>query len=427
MYVSKKESKSLSFMFIGDWGWQGLNQTMVANQMALWSTDNKPEFVIALGDNFYKNGVSSVNDARWNGTFHSVYHHDSLTHIHWYAILGNHDYHQQPQAEIDYYYLHRNSPPQENRWTMPDHNYTVIYEFDNATLQVVFIDTPILARRETEETDVNGKWAVSLETKQNHLKYIEDTLSTSNATWLIVAGHYTIYSNAEHGDTQDLIDCLVPLLEKYNVNAYLNGHDHTLQHISWHGIEYFTSGRGCETVETDSNGKVISDYPWGATGEKKSKGNEAGHFFSFSTGFSTAVATPDTLKISFIDHNGKNLYSTILANPRSANLYKPTVSLTTTHIDNYSTQTLYVIGIVSSILGMLLGIVIHLTFQQIRNKLYNGRYHQQPTFFAAVDLTPPEKKVAKTSDEKKVKNPIIQYEMVKDHEEDQAMINGNRV
>ena len=115
------------------------------------------------------------------------------------------------------------------------------------------------------------------------MKYIEDTLSMSNSTWLIVAGHYTIFSNAEHGDTQDLIDLLVPLFEKYNVNAYFNGHDHSLQHISWHGVEYFTSGRGCETIETES-GKIVSDYPWGSIGED-SNAIEASHFLSFSTGF----------------------------------------------------------------------------------------------------------------------------------------------
>ena len=104
--VDKKGDSSLSFLFLGDYGWPGKNQTEVANQMSIWSSNSKASFVIGLGDNFYHNGVNGVNDKQWNDSFHNIYHHDSLTRIPFYAILGNHDYHQQPQAEIDYYHLH---------------------------------------------------------------------------------------------------------------------------------------------------------------------------------------------------------------------------------------------------------------------------------------------------------------------------------
>jgi hypothetical protein len=44
---------SLRFMLLGDWGLPGLNQSLVAEQMGLWSSENHANFVIALGDNFY--------------------------------------------------------------------------------------------------------------------------------------------------------------------------------------------------------------------------------------------------------------------------------------------------------------------------------------------------------------------------------------
>lgn len=424
----KIDDTKISFLALGDWGWQGLNQTLVADAMSSWSSNNNGKFVIALGDNFYQDGVKSVTDYQWENTFIKIYHHESLINIPWYAILGNHDYHSVPQAEIDYYYLHKNSlKPEENRWYMPDHNYTVIYEFDSATLQIVFIDTPILAVKETEETDKNGKWEVSIEMKRNHLNFIEKTLKSSNATWLVVAGHYTVFSNAEHGDTQDLIDCLVPLLEKYNVNFYINGHDHSLQHLSWHGVEYFTSGRGCETIETDKHGQIISDYPWGALGDT-SNANEANHFFSLSTGFAAATATKDTLQLSFIDHSGNTLYNTILSNPRNTpdSIYEATGLRQINNTKNYSTETLYIVGTVSVIMGVIIGVLLHLTMQQIRNKVINRR-NQPVSFFAGVDLTVPDKKV---KPEDKTKNPVIsKYEMVPREaaadEEDQAMINSD--
>ena len=51
------------------------------------------------------------------------------------------------------------------------------------------------------------------------------------ANYLLVAGHYPVYSIAEHGPTKCLIDKLLPMLEMYNVTAYINGHDHNLQVI----------------------------------------------------------------------------------------------------------------------------------------------------------------------------------------------------
>ena len=83
----------------------------------------------------------------WETSYRNNYGED--LNIPWYSILGNHDYHQNPEAEIQYSLNER-----DNRWNMPDHEYTAIYEIPNTdglTLQVVFIDTCIIAANEIKQ------------------------------------------------------------------------------------------------------------------------------------------------------------------------------------------------------------------------------------------------------------------------------------
>ena len=61
------------------------------------------------------------------------------------------------------------------------------------------------------------------------MQWIEDEISNSRDDYLLVGGHFPVWSIAEHGPTTCLLEKLKPLLEKYNVSAYICGHDHNLQ------------------------------------------------------------------------------------------------------------------------------------------------------------------------------------------------------
>ena len=70
---------------------------------------------------YEETGVQNETDPLWSSAYKNVYTSPHLQ-IPWYVILGNHDYIQNEQAQIDYYKNKRDS-----RWTMPDHVYNVIY------------------------------------------------------------------------------------------------------------------------------------------------------------------------------------------------------------------------------------------------------------------------------------------------------------
>ena len=75
-------------------------------------------------------------------------------------------------------------------------------------------------------------------------------LGTSQAPWKIVVGHHPVFSGGRHGNTKQLVATLKPLLEQFGVRAYINGHDHDLQHIEVDGVHYLTTGAGAEARPT---------------------------------------------------------------------------------------------------------------------------------------------------------------------------------
>ena len=89
----------------------------------------------------------------------------------------------------------------------------------SVSVQIVFIDTIIL----TGVTNRYNKRAVppgpmSVLEAEREWEWIESTLQQSTADWLIVAGHYPVWSAGSHGPTPDLVERLKPMLERYNVN-----------------------------------------------------------------------------------------------------------------------------------------------------------------------------------------------------------------
>jgi len=91
------------FVSLGDWGSINKDQAAVARQIGESVAVFNASVLLAVGDNFYEDGVANDTDPQWQHTYREVYTAKSLD-IPWYAILGNHDHHLgRGQAEIDYY------------------------------------------------------------------------------------------------------------------------------------------------------------------------------------------------------------------------------------------------------------------------------------------------------------------------------------
>ncbi len=244
---------ALSFTVVGDWGRQGhFGQKEVADKMddVMYLLDG--EFVISTGDNFYPNGVESTEDPEWFFSFENIYtgHH---LHTDWYSILGNHDYRGNVQAQIDY-------SRKSRRWHMPDRYFFQEFELEddeNEKILLVFIDTNPFEKSYRKKFHYASIYAQDT-TRQK--QWLEGILAQSNARWKIVVGHHPMYTTGKRMDKKPYVrESLEYILEKYNVDAYLAGHEHDIQHQkpTDKKTHHFVSGAGAETRKTNKKKYTI--------------------------------------------------------------------------------------------------------------------------------------------------------------------------
>ncbi|XP_039041042.1 purple acid phosphatase 8-like [Hibiscus syriacus] len=244
-----KPDGSLSFLVVGDWGRRGhYNQSQVALQMGLIGEKIGIDFVISTGDNFYGNGLTGVGDPAFHESFTDIYTAPSLQKQ-WYTVLGNHDYRGNVEAQL--------SPilrKIDSRWLCLR---SFILNAGPEMAEFFFVDTtPFVSKYFTDPQGHVYDWRGILPRRKylnRILMEVESALRESSTTWKIVVGHHPIMSAGHHGNTDELSDGLLPLLQAYEVDLYINGHDHCLEHISSSesGIQFMTSGGGSKAWRGD--------------------------------------------------------------------------------------------------------------------------------------------------------------------------------
>lgn len=294
---------SIKFLAVGDWG--GLPyppyitavQKATAQEMSKVAEQVGADFVLALGDNFYYKGVDSVDSPRFKDTFESVYTAKSLK-IPWYVVAGNHDHAGNVKAQIDY--SHRS-----DRWRFPAYYYELNFHIPNTQkiLTIIMLDTVLLCGNSDDFLDGQPKGPLLTAEANRQLVWLQDRMARSRADFLLVAGHYPVWSVSEHGPTHCLLQKLYPLLNKYKATAYLCGHDHNLQYIEESGVGYVVSGAGNFLDPDVRHWKQVPD------GSVKFFTGQA----STLGGFVHAEVTKNNMTVTFYQARGTSLYRTVLS------------------------------------------------------------------------------------------------------------------
>ena len=231
------------FVSFGCWGGHNLRtQKKVAKVMGALCDDmaNKKHteanssrqsvrFVLAAGDNFYKAGVQSVSDVRFQSTYEGVYQHPALVSVPWLMALGNHDYRGNVDAQVEY-------TNHSRRWFLPHRYYAVEAYRQRITpgvemvMEVYVLDATLLERchnngdRHIRCTDGNA---------QRH--WLEETLQASkrqqgnSVVVRILVCHYPLFANGPHVNHRWLVEWLEPLIDQYSIPLYINADNHYMQ------------------------------------------------------------------------------------------------------------------------------------------------------------------------------------------------------
>ena len=287
-----KKVGALHFIAMGDWGRNGADhQKQVAAQMGKTAAEIKSQFIIATGVNFYPSGVISEHDPLFRYSFEDIYTDFSLQWD-WYLVLGNHDYKSNPDAQVAYSKISR-------RWKMPARYYSKKFPINGDTTQqvlIAFIDTNPLIAEFYRNAEYGPNVRSQDSTKQKN--WLKKTLSDSspNIKWKIVVGHHPMFSGGsrtEGYDTKAVRNSLKAVLDQHNVDVYLAGHEHSLQHIKPAGkTHHFISGAASEktAVKVIPESKMVaSDY-----------------------GFMLFSVNREQLLMQTINDRGEIIYSTVI-------------------------------------------------------------------------------------------------------------------
>nr|XP_025041285.1 tartrate-resistant acid phosphatase type 5 [Pelodiscus sinensis] len=263
---------SLRFIALGDWGgvsnppFHTPREVATAKEMGRTVAALGADFILSLGDNFYYNGVQDVNDKRFQV---------------------------------------------ESLENFPNYHYSLKFKVpkSNATVALLMIDTVTLCGNSDDFQSQQPQQPRDVGLARSQLAWLRKQMAASRDDYLLVAGHYPVWSVAEHGPTHCLVKYLQPLLLKYKATAYLCGHDHNLQYLQDKaGVGYVLSGAG---NFMENSRKHFHQVPAGFL-----------RFFYAAPaslgGFAYVEIDGKEMSVTYIEASGKSLYKTSL--PRRSHL-----------------------------------------------------------------------------------------------------------
>jgi tartrate-resistant acid phosphatase type 5 len=237
--------KPVRLLMLGDTGNFFEPLRRMVRREAQRPTSTRADAVCLLGDNFYPGGITRGGLKHFLETF------QPLAQVPRLMLLGNHDYCHDARIFL-------NSP----HWTMPDYSYAL----DIGPVSLIMIDTCQIEPSWVKGRGGTGRPGDSWTTKERvmaatgvpqgvlrkrELERLDAFLASRKDKFTIVCGHYPLVSNGLYDMNEDIRNAIVPILEKHKANAYVAGHEHSLEHTQLrlnggHVLDHMISGASSE-------------------------------------------------------------------------------------------------------------------------------------------------------------------------------------
>jgi hypothetical protein len=213
-----------------------------------------------------------VDDPIWQTHFEQMYNHAALR-FPFYASLGNHDYEDGKYLiEIEYSLLNP-----ESRFKLPNRWYRVDLPEARPLVTILMLDS--------------NRTLMGAERWQDQLQWMRAQLNAPNRSrWVIACAHHPLFSNGDHGDNGVLQREWGPIFQQYQLDLYVCGHDHDLQHI-----------------ELPDRWTTFLLVGGGGAGIRSMRNDRRGPYSKSSYGFAHLRFRPDHVVVKLIDGSNGSL------------------------------------------------------------------------------------------------------------------------
>ncbi len=263
--TAKVEYSPTKFVYFGDAQNDVLAHWSRVIRMA-YQTAPEASFVIHAGD--------LINKAHRDYEWAEWYKAGGFIHSQWTAIpvVGNHEFRPLDEGEskkLSIQWRPQFTLPIEKE--MEPELHETVYTVDYQNIRIIVLNSNKKLKEQTS--------------------YIEKQLKNSSAKWHIITCHHSVFSPAKGRDFEFARKHWKPLLDKYNVDLVLNGHDHTYarghvpttsaeqDEVNGVGTVYVTSVSGPKQYQLDPEN--IKNYL--SDGYKADKTAEQTQFFQVIT------------------------------------------------------------------------------------------------------------------------------------------------
>jgi hypothetical protein len=233
--------KEINFLVLGDFGYVKEPVTQNLSDLIyekVKKTFVQYDFILSVGDNFYKKGIEKNNDPKAKQLLDKVFRMNDLE-LDWHGVLGNHDCFGNLPA---YFETLKKFP----LWKQNEPYYYKVFTIGSSDKKVAFVflnGCDLACKNKYSSECFRGmKNSINWSGIQTQIDWLKEVLQYLNEdpdiVWKVVVNHWAIFSaGSKHGDNEVMKEVLLPLFTEYKVDLVLSGHDHNLQYLRMNPLE----------------------------------------------------------------------------------------------------------------------------------------------------------------------------------------------